>query len=187
MSSNTSAKQFFIFFRAATVTKPPKFCWQREPWMDRWTSLDYERQFCFVPLDGSRAPETDRRASAHVLHIFSCVWQKGLVNFPYNLFVIHFYSQTLDDVSALYDLELREQRNVANAQRILQQDRKAAVLYMNPVCSALLRGHPVMLLLKLPLMDPSILFSSASFDPRLFPPQNILICNPHLKHSLYIF
>lgn len=74
-----------------------------------------------------------------------------------------------------------------NVQRILQQDRKAAVLYMNLVCSALLRGHPVMLVLELPLMDPSVLFSSPSFDPRLFPPQNVLTCNPHLKHLVCFF
>lgn len=116
---------------------------------------------------------------------FPACEEKGLINFPHNLFVTHVCSQTFDD--ALYDLELREQRRVADEQRILQQERQAAVLDMNPVGSGLLRGHPVMLLLKLPLMQPSIWFSSPSFESPLFPPQNILICNPYLKHSLYIF
>lgn len=99
-----------------------------------------------------------RRASTHVY--FFLRMTKGLITFPHNLFVTPFYSQSFDDVSALYDLELRGQRNVANAQWILQQDANAAVLYMNLGCPALLRGHPVMLVLKLPLMEPSILFPS---------------------------
>lgn len=132
---------------------------------------------------------TDKHINVHIYIFFPFpfLWQKGILNFPHNLFVPHFDSQAFDDASARFDLELREQRKVANVQRFLQWDRKAAVLYMNLLHSALLRGHPVMLVLKLLLMDPSGLFSSSSFDRRLFPPRNVLTCNLHLKHSLYIF